>query len=57
VAGLRKLVLGLAVLGCGTALALAGKLTPAYVDLAMWVLVAVVGGNVGEHFASGKRAG
>jgi len=49
--GQRKLILCLAALGCGTALAWAMRLSPAYVDLAMWVLGFGIAGNVGEHFA------
>jgi hypothetical protein len=57
VIGNRKLLLSLSVLATGAVLAWGGHLTPAAVEVCMWVLVAGVGGNVGEHFAKAKRGG
>ena len=54
--GIRKLLLSLSVLAVGGVLAWGGHLTSAAVELCMWVLMAGIGGNVGEHFARAKGA-
>jgi hypothetical protein len=55
VSGLRKLTLSLSCLAVGGVLAWGGHLTTAAVEMIMWVLMAGIGGNVGEHFAKARR--